>query len=174
MTTEDSNPFQVCPQCGYDLRGNQEAHECSECGTHLMLNEAQKELYWVTATTGTGAIAKLLRSPLRMIPIALFVWLVFGMYFLAEPDAVMPDFYISSFLEGFAFTLLAVALFFTLAVVSGLMVQGLQPKDENLTEASVSVGNGFILRWMTRGWGRWLFWLAWFFLLLGIVLFYSS
>lgn len=165
FSEEESNPFESCPQCGYDLRGSLEAEVCPECGFQLKLNEMQKELYWVPSTTKTSALARLFRNPLRMIPIALFAWLFFGFFYQAGEVFS---------LDVFAFTFFVAALFLTLAAMGGIMVQGLQPSDEQTTEASMTVGNGFILRWLTRGWGRLLFWLAWGCLLIGILMFYLT
>ncbi|MFN3168474.1 MAG: hypothetical protein ACE37H_15550 [Phycisphaeraceae bacterium] len=164
-----------CPRCAYDLRGNLGGKNCPECGAELTLSREQKDLYWVPPTTKIGAVAKLLRSPLRMMPIAILAWFLFGVFWLAGEARYFFDglFSVNGPAEFFVLLVFLTAMFFTLATLSGIMVQGLQPPDEEQTEASVSTGNGFILRTMKHGWGRYLFWLAWAALLVCILLFYG-
>ena len=172
---EDSNPFLTCPQCGYDLRGNPDAEVCPECGFKLRLSHAHKDLYWVAPDEQIGPVAKLFRSPMRMLPIAVGLWLFFGLLYLSDKEVYFSTRYRPSDVVGYLQLLVVLAaLLFTFAIIGGVLVQGFQPADEDRTEPSVSVGQGFILCWLRRGWGRVFFWLAWGCLLIGILMFYLT
>jgi hypothetical protein len=172
---EEEAVFLRCPRCAYDLRGNLGGENCPECGAELSLSGAEKDLYWVPPTTEIGAVAKLLRNPLRMMPIALFAWMLYGIFFYSSEGRFFFErgYYISQPADFFVLLVFLTAVFFTLATLGGIMVQGPRPPDDEQTEASVSTGEGFVLRTLRHGWGRYLFWLAWAVLLVCILLFYG-
>lgn len=174
--TDETMPFTRCPQCQYDLRGNLEALACPECGTQLMMSNEQKQLYWVPAATNLGSVARLLRNPLRMISVAIFAWLFVGIAYLANEETYLfhGRYDADDPADWFLLLTLSLALFFTFAVTSGVLVQGLQPPDDDRVQPSISSSAPFVLKWMKQGWGRYLYWIAWGALLLGILVFYAN
>ncbi|MEM9347154.1 MAG: zinc ribbon domain-containing protein [Planctomycetota bacterium] len=169
---EESNPFLTCPECGYDLRGSRGAEVCPECGFQLKLSQAHKELFWVPSSDQVGPISGLFRSPKRMLPIVVGCWFFFGLIYMTDKEVHFSASDSPSNVVGYLqWIVVMAALLFTFALISSVLVQGLHPTDEDRSEQSISAGAGFILPWLTRGWGRVVFWLAWGFLLLGILLF---
>lgn len=105
----------VCPECGYDLRGTSKSRPCPECGFVLPDDEVVTRLYWTPPALSTSAHLLRFRQPLRLFGLGIVACaiglIVSGIgSVLKLSDAPLPVTLLGGFFAALGSTLVAVGL----------------------------------------------------------------
>jgi len=147
----------LCWNCGHDKLGEPEQDLSSDIEQELMV-----------APAGDCNPAEVSRYRAVLFRLALAGWCVTGLFMLLTGPTPIHDWHrsLGSSVDYIVVISFYLSLFLTLALIADLQVVQKDAAVDDAPRPSLDLHKPWVRGWLTRGWGRFLFWFAWGWLLI--------